>query len=92
MSYRLSVRVNPNSSRRKARWKGEFLKVNLTAPPEKGRANKELLDFLEELFQLEAGDVQLVSGTTSRRKTLRLMNLERDQLVRTLKSLERDIE
>lgn len=90
MSYRLSVRVNPNSSRRTACWKGEFLKVNLMAPPEKGRANEELLDFLEDLFALEPGDVQLVSGTTSRRKTLRLKNLERNKLVRTLKSLERE--
>lgn len=44
---------------------GAALKVRVAAPPEKGRANKVLRDFLSEALQAH---VQLVSGAGSRRK------------------------
>ncbi len=88
MNFRLSVLVNPNSSRCRARWRDDFLKINLTSPPVEGQANEELLDFLEDLFDLKAGDVQLLSGAAVRRKTVQLRNLERERLVQTLQSLD----
>lgn len=82
------MKVNPNSSKRIARWKGSFLKVNLTSAPREGRANEELIEYLEELFDLDGGDVVLVSGERSTRKTLELRNLDRNELVATVQSLD----
>lgn len=87
-SFTLSVKVNPDSSQRMARWKGDFLKVNLRSVPREGRANEELVEYLEEIFDLEAGDVVLVSGHRSPRKTVELHNLDRNRLVSTIRSLE----
>lgn len=86
--FRLTVRVNPNTSRRKAVWRGDFLKVNLTAPPEGGRANREPRTYLSDLFGIDAARVRIVRGKTAREKELVLENLDRDILVRHLRSLK----
>ena len=63
----LEIKVVPGSSRAKAsRW-GDRLKVSVTAPPEKGKANQAVVDFLTEFF---AAPVVLRSGTSSPLKTV----------------------
>ena len=44
------------------------LKVAVTAPPDKGRANKAIEEVLAEAFGLKKSQVELVSGPTSRDK------------------------
>ena len=48
------------------------LKVKLRAVPEKGRANEELLAVIAEHFKVPKGNVELLSGETSRRKRVRI--------------------
>lgn len=67
-SYRFSVRVNPNSSRQSLVWKGDWIKVNLQSPPEKGRANEELVELILEQFPVEK--VEISQGETSRQKEI----------------------
>lgn len=88
MKFELSVKVNPNSSRRLFRWKGDHLKVNLTSPPEKGKANDELVTSLAELFGLRSSDINLKRGATSRKKTLTLKNISKDHLQDVINSLD----
>lgn len=65
----LSVKVIPNASKTELR---EVLsdgvqKIAVSAPPEKGKANEELLRF----FKKELGrNVKIVGGETSRKKLL----------------------
>ncbi|MCC6405690.1 MAG: DUF167 domain-containing protein [Planctomycetes bacterium] len=67
----LPVRVQPGAS--KARvvgvWNGK-VKIAVTAPPDKGRANEELVEFVAELLGLRASAVRLASGERSRDKRL----------------------
>lgn len=70
------VKVQPGSSRTEFREildiNGDLvLKIALVTPPQKGKANKELLHFLETLFQCQ---VRLVSGTTNAFKQIELFN------------------
>ncbi len=44
------------------------IKVRVAAPPEKGMANGELLNFLAKYLKLRKADVTLYSGETSRHK------------------------
>ncbi len=50
---------------------GELV-VRLSAAPEKGRANQELLKLLASELSLSRSALQIVSGRTARHKLLRL--------------------
>jgi uncharacterized protein (TIGR00251 family) len=67
----LPVRVQPGAAR--ARVAGVFdgrLKIAVTAPPDKGRANDELVEFVAHVLGLRASSVALVAGPRSRDKRL----------------------
>lgn len=49
-----------------------MLKLAVSAPPEDGRANEELVLLLAELFALKKQAVRLVAGERSRQKRFRL--------------------
>ncbi len=49
------------------------LKVAVTAPPEKGRANAKLLALLAKTWRLPKSSLAIVAGTTDRRKTVAIM-------------------
>ena len=51
---------------------GERLKVRVKAPPSEGAANRELLRFLGELFDVPPSAIEIVRGASGRRKTVRL--------------------
>jgi uncharacterized protein (TIGR00251 family) len=45
-----------------------MLKVAVTAPPDKGRANDAIVEVLADALGLKRSQVELLSGRTSRRK------------------------
>jgi uncharacterized protein (TIGR00251 family) len=72
----LIVKVVPGSSRTQiAGCYGEMLKVKIASPPEKGKANKELLRFLAAQLKIKPKDIQIESGQTSSIKTLLLQGV-----------------
>lgn len=54
---------------------GDALKVRIAAPPEKGRANGELVALVAASLGLRRGDVTVVRGATQPRKTLHIVGL-----------------
>ena len=69
----LTVKVVPGSSRTKiAGTLDKVLKVKISAPPEKGKANAELTVFFAKLLNIRKKDVSLASGTTSTIKQLQI--------------------
>ena len=69
----LAVRVSPNARRSgfDGLW-NEAVKVALFAPPVDGKANKALIDFLSDFFDLRPGAIDILSGATSRLKRVSL--------------------
>ena len=66
---KLLVKVIPNAEKNEIKdFKGGILYVKISAPPVKGKANKELLKFLKRKFEVK--DIKIVSGEKSRLKTL----------------------
>ncbi len=65
---RLNVLVKPSSGRQEIRVQGSECVACLKSPPEKGKANRELL-LLEKRFKKRA---RLISGHCSRRKAVEL--------------------
>lgn len=74
----LRVRVNPGASRAHVggRWDGPNgdtrLVVRVTAPPEKGKANKAAAEAIAKAFGLPKSSVSITAGETDRLKTFAL--------------------
>ena len=81
----LSIKVVPKSSRdRVAGWMGDALKVCVTAPPEKGKANAAVEALLAEALGLPRESVRIVAGLASPRKTVEIDGLDDAELRRRL--------
>jgi uncharacterized protein (TIGR00251 family) len=57
---------------------GDALKIRLASPPEKGRANDALLEFLAERLGISPSSVEILSGYTSRQKRVRVEGVSAD--------------
>jgi uncharacterized protein (TIGR00251 family) len=47
---------------------GTALKVKITSPPEKGKANDEIIKVLADTFKVPSSCIQITKGATSPRK------------------------
>ena len=88
MDFRMKVKVNPAASQNTLAWRGDFLKANLTAPPEEGAANRQLIDLIAGSFDLDSNNVEIIRGQNSRDKTVMLYDLDRETLVRKMNDLK----
>jgi len=82
-----TVRVVPRSSRSEIA--GEFdgaLRVRLAAPPVDGAANRELIRLLARELKVPQKAVDIIAGSASKSKTVRISNVSDDARAR-LKSL-----
>lgn len=65
----LEVKVIPRSKENAlAGFEHNVLKIRVTEPPEKGKANDAVIALLAKELSLPKRDVTLISGSTSRRK------------------------
>jgi uncharacterized protein (TIGR00251 family) len=67
----VKVKVIPGASKNEITGiKNGELVIKVKAPPEKGKANKELIAYLSKTFKSPKSDIELVSGDTSHHKLL----------------------
>lgn len=70
----LRVKVIPRSKKNEI--SGEMadgtVKIHVTAPPEKGRANEQVCALLASRFGVPTGSVHIVGGHTGARKLVRI--------------------
>jgi len=71
----LYCHVQPGASRDALAGRyGERLKVQISAPPVDGKANKHLLKYIAKAFGVAKTRVTLVRGESSRQKTLKIID------------------
>ena len=76
VKWKLPIKVVPGSSRNGiAGWLGDTLRVRVTAPPERGKANAAVESLLCEVLGLPGGSVRVVSGSTSPRKIVEIVGI-----------------
>ena len=69
----IKIKVEPRSSKSGIVGPyGDALKVKLNSPPVEGRANKELIDVLAAELGIAKKDIEIISGQSSKKKTVRL--------------------
>ena len=78
---KLQIKVIPSSSKDCITgWLDDILKIKVQAPPEKGKANKAVIQLLEKNLELPRGSIEITAGTTSTRKTVEIKS-EDDSLI-----------
>ena len=89
--FTIEVRVQPKaSSNRIAGVYGEALKLSVTAAPEDGKANKAVVALLAKALGMKKQDVSIVSGQTSRTKSVKITNCNKNELINLINELNKD--
>jgi uncharacterized protein (TIGR00251 family) len=60
------------------------LKVDVTAPPDKFKANAAVISLIAKFFNVPRAKVELISGAKSRQKRILLGGLTEDDVISTL--------
>ncbi|MBX3394273.1 MAG: YggU family protein [Phycisphaerae bacterium] len=72
------VKVVPGASRTRLCGRlGDAVKVQVAAPPERGKANAALEKFVAKWFGVSARQVLVVAGESSPRKVIRVSGVDR---------------
>lgn len=61
-----------------------MLKVKVSAPPEKGKANECLIEFLAGLLGVKKNQLSIVTGQTSPLKQIKVLGITADTLLKRL--------
>ena len=78
---RLQVKVTPGASRAEVvGWMGDSLKIRVTEPPEKGKANAAVLDLLANNLEMDPERLSLIAGERSPRKIVEVRDLDPEEI------------
>ncbi len=85
------VRARPGGSRRFAGGVHQgALKVQTTLPPEKGKANSDILKIVARALGLRKSQVSLAAGAKGRNKEVLVIGIDPDELQERLNALASD--
>lgn len=84
-SIRLRLRVSPGAGHAAVVGRyGDAWKVRVTAPPERGRANADVVELIADSVGVLRPDVRLVAGASSRDKVVELSGITLEEAERRL--------
>ncbi|MBP1752325.1 MAG: hypothetical protein H6Q57_1161 [Geobacteraceae bacterium] len=67
---------------------GNELKLRLTSPPVEGSANRMCMEYLAKLLGVAKSKITIVRGEKSRHKTVKAVNVKKDDLLALLNEME----
>jgi len=83
----VSVRVYPSANKNEvAGFSDGVWLVRVSAPPVKGKANKELISFLSKVLGVGKSSVSIAQGHTSRSKLIAVDGLTQQEIMKRLSS------
>ncbi|MEI7616953.1 MAG: DUF167 domain-containing protein [Actinomycetota bacterium] len=81
MTESIKFLVKPNSSKNSiAGIFGDMIKVKICAAPDKGKANKELLEYLSSMLKIPKIDIDIICGRFSNIKEIKIKNISREYI------------
>jgi uncharacterized protein len=85
----LPVRAQPGARRNEIRGEQDgMLKVRVTQSPEKGKANRALIELLSKSLGLRKSQVELIAGETSHQKRFLVRDIAVRELAERIRRLE----
>lgn len=65
-------------------WRKRLL-VKLKAPPEKGKANEELIEALSDLLGVPSARIEITSGATNTKKSVKIKGMALEEAIKKLR-------
>ncbi len=85
MQTRISIKAQPNAGRNEvAGLANGVWKIKVAAPPDKGKANKELIEFLSDTLGVRKDSITILKGETSHNKIVAIEGLSAEEIARRL--------
>ncbi len=79
------MRVHPNATTNEVvGFTDGVLQVKISAPPVKGRANKELIAFLSKILDVGKSQIYIIKGHTTRNKVIAIDSLSLKEITERL--------
>lgn len=73
---KISIKVQPNAGRNEViGLTNGVWRIKIAAPPDKGKANKELIDFLSDILGQRKDHIDIIKGQTSHNKLVTIEGL-----------------
>lgn len=71
----LRIKVSPNSAKTEVKevLADETVKINIAAPPTRGKANQELISYLAREFEILKNNVTIISGVKEKLKLIKIV-------------------
>ncbi len=86
--FRVNVKVQPNAGSNQVQgMSGGVWKIKISAPPDKGKANKKLIEFLSESLGINKDCIIILKGATSHSKVLAIKCIEQENFVVALTAI-----
>ena len=60
------------------------IEIRLSERAQKGRANAELVSFLSDLFKVNSGNVRIISGLTSSKKSVKITGIDAPMVLQVI--------
>jgi uncharacterized protein (TIGR00251 family) len=80
----IQIKVVPKASKTQVIKEKEWIKIKLTSPAQKGKANKQLIELLSKKLRLPKSKIKIVSGETSRDKQISIEGLSEEEIFNRL--------
>ncbi len=81
----LLLKVTPNASRNEiAGLSSGILQVRIAAPPERGKANRELIAFISRALGVRKTAIAIIRGENSRHKAIAVEGMSREDILKRL--------
>jgi len=84
---KIAVQITPSASKNEIiGMQNDVLRIKISAPPVKGKANKELIDYLSHLLGISKDRLEIVKGHTSKNKLISIDGLSKVSILEKLLS------
>lgn len=78
----IMVKVVPGSSKTAiSGWLEGMIKIKVAAPPEKGKANECLVEFLADKLKVRRNSISIISGASSPVKQVRISGITKEDFL-----------
>jgi uncharacterized protein (TIGR00251 family) len=82
---KISIKVTPNAGKNEVvGFSNGIWRIKVAAPPDKGKANKELIGFLSKILGLRKDNLNILKGHSSHNKIVSIEEINAEDLIKRL--------